>query len=171
MSNALETIIAKFNTLYAANVTASSITAPVPHAATPSGNGIINPLIDSVGAAFDLALLAFFGVGTNGQTATARVTAWRQTSDGSLWIPSPLLTLNLTFGAQTGVANTAIAANQHFVSTITAATAFTSANEIISPGADGTVALVAVDAKGAALIQVDLAIGTCTSVNALWAGF
>lgn len=170
MNQSLETIISKFKTLYSANVTAASITTPIPQSAAPSGNGVINPLIDSAGAAFDLALLAFYGVGTNGQTATARITAWSQTSDGTLWLPSPLLTLNLTFASQVGVAGTAIPANQSFVSTVVAATAFTTANEFISPAADGTMALVAVDPKGAALIEVDLAIGTCTSVNALWRG-
>jgi hypothetical protein len=166
-----ETVESKFKSLYAANVTAASIITPSPQAQMPSGNGIINPIVDSAGASFDLALLAFFGVGSNGQTALARITAWRQTIDGSLWIPSPLLTLNLTFGWQLGIANTLVGATQNFVSTIVAATTFTSANEIISPASDGTCGLVAVDPKGAALIEVDLAIGTCASVNALWAGF
>jgi hypothetical protein len=170
MANARETLISNFNKLYAANVLANTITVPVPQASAPRGSGIINPLMDSVGAAFDLALFAFFGVGTSGQTATARITAWRQTQDGSLWIPSALLTLNLTLGTQVGIANTAIGETNKLVSAITAATAFTSANEIISPGADGAMGLVAVDPKGAALLEVDLAIGNCTSINALWAG-
>jgi hypothetical protein len=154
--------------LYSDNVIGSSITAPVPKSAQPSGNGIIDPQLTGSNLSPNNIGLIFFGVGSNTNTATARITGWKQIS--SLWIPIPLLALSLTFGTQVGVAGTDILNTQNFVSTITASTAFTSANEIISP-ADGTIALVKFDAFGCRLIQVDLAIGNCTSLNAAAFGF
>jgi len=151
-----------FTRLYAANVSAASITNPIPQLARPTGDGVIDASLDNVS-------LVFFGTVSGGsQTATARVTGWRKT--GSLWIPVPLLALSLTFGTQTGVASADVDNNQKFVTTITASTAFTTANEIISPG-DNTIAEVKVDFHGCQFIQVDLAKGTCTDINALVSTF
>lgn len=172
MQNPTCTLIRKFSRLFAANSTASSITPPVPTATEPANgdNGIFDNRVDNP-TVLNNILLAFYGVGNAGQAASARITAWHQTVDGSLWIPTPLMTLTLTLGAQLGIVNTMISATHKFVKTIAAGTAFTSANEVISPGADGTIAMVAIDPKGAPKIQVDLAIIDCTSINGLWKGF
>lgn len=161
--------------LYSADVSAASITNPIPKVAAPSGNGVflLNTLSDnSMASGPNNVGLVFFGTGLATQTATARVTGWRQVGSGAtaLWVPVPLLALNLTIGSQTGVAGQVIDATHLFVTTITASTAYTSANEIISPG-DNTCAEVKVDTHGMYYLQVDLAKGTCTAVNCAAFGF
>ncbi len=152
--------------LFAANIaTSAAITSPVPTITEPVGDGIID--LRSIETANNIVELLFHGTGASTQTATARITAWR--SLGNLWIPKPLLILNLALGPQAGVAAQGVLNTEFFVSTITALTAFTTASEIINPDTDGTVGAVFVDPKGADKIQVQLTRGTCASINGLWA--
>lgn len=156
------------------DITAGSITALAPTTTAPSGNDVAGTTVDDAMSLDNIALV-FFGVGSSGNTGTAKITGWRQVpavggATAVLWIPIPLLTLALTLGTQTGVAGTQVDNTHLFVTTITATTAFTSANEIISPG-DNTPALVKVDTFGCQYVQVQLSIGTATSVNAMMAQF
>jgi hypothetical protein len=160
------TIINTLRKLFSANTSANSITKPAPTLTEPTGDGILD--FSALGnAPGNLALLAFFGTRTSAdnETFTARVTGWKKAT-GGLWIPFPLLALSLTQGASHGVAAGDVLAAEYFADTVTASTAFTSSNELISP-ADDTIALVKVDPCGAAKLQVQLAIGTNAACNCL----
>ncbi len=160
MGTELTTPMKSLKRLYAANVTASSITNPTPRGQEPTGDGILS--VDET----NQALLYFFGArSADNQTATARVTLWSKT-DNNLWVPTPLLALTLTYGLSTGIVAGDALNTDYFADTIAASTSFTSAVEIISP-ADDTVGCVKVDTFGGMLVQVQVAKGTCTSVNVL----
>ena len=161
----IKTWPAAFESLFAAVVTAASITPPSPTITEPTGNGVF-AMDQSVG--FNSAAFAFFGGNSNNGTFTARITGWRKLGD--LWIPVPLLALAGTLGAMTGVAGQAVTNSQLFADTLTASTAFTTAYEIINPTAD-QIALVKVDAFGCRKLQVQLAKNSCDNVGALGAGF
>lgn len=155
------------------DITAVSMTQLAPQTAAPSGNDVAGMTVDDATGLDNIALV-FFGVGASTNTATAKIIGWRQISAGgganALWVPVPLLALNLTLGTQTGVAGCVVDNTHLFVTTITASTAYTSANEIISPG-DNSPALVKVDTFGCQYVQVQLAVGTATSINAMLAQF
>ena len=85
-------------------------------------------------------------------------------------MPTPLLALSFTLGTSVGVAAQSVINTHRFADTAAATTAFTESNEIISP-ADNTVAVVKVDHFGSEMVQVQVAIGTATNVNCLWALF
>ena len=109
--------------------------------------------------------IQFFGTGADNATLSARITAWSRI--GTLWIPTPLLALDVTLGGMTGEAGADIADTDRLADTIAVASGgeFTDAYEIISPesGAAG----VKVDTFGAERIQVQLAVGTATGANAI----
>jgi hypothetical protein len=164
-----------FALVYAVNTTSASIVIPTPKTGLvgPTDGLIAAPRVsDSAGNASGVdnnVELQFFGVGANGNAATARITAWRQVS--KLWVPKPLLLLTLTGGTQTGVAATEILNTSTFATTIAlSGSAFTSAYELVSPG-DNSIASVKIDFCGAAFIQVDFAKGTWTDCNAIAATF
>src|SRR5688572_26547695 len=99
-SRAFATPCTNFSVLYSANVTAGSITAPVPTTTEPSGNGVFdNRFSRDRRSAMNYVVVAFFGAGADNATGTARVTGWRKVS--SLWVPVPLLALNFTLGTST----------------------------------------------------------------------
>lgn len=157
----LNTQVDDLQKLFTANTTAATITNRTPTPNEPKGNGILN------GRKANQALLFFHGAGSNNQTMTARITAWSKTSLG-LWVPTPLLGLDIILGPATGTVAGEVVATELFADTIsvTSGTGFTSAYEIISP-ADNTIACIKIDTFGSPLVQVDLAKGTCTSCNAL----
>lgn len=159
-----------FSTLFAAVVTAGSITAPVATITEPAGDGIF--AMNASPVPFNSAAIAFFGGTAADDTFTARITGWRKitVAGNTLWIPTPLLALDGILGAMTGVASQAVTNSQLFADTLTASTAFTTAYEIINPAAD-QVAIVKVDAFGCEKIQVQVAKNTCTNISALAAGF
>lgn len=153
----------------------TSITPPAPTATEPTGDGIYDwrlkipqPSLPG-GNVGNILKMIFYGTGGNNKTGTARVTAWTKIGVGTtntLWIPIPLMALAFTLGQQTGAANTPIAATYTFADVITASTAFTTANEIISPGGtDGAIACCKVDAFGAEKIQVQLALGVSSGAT------
>ena len=161
-----------YTVLYSTDVTAGSITLPIPTLTAPTGDGYI--AWAGAGASVgNLLALIFTATGGSGVTATARVNGWRRVSapgKSDLWVCYPLLALSLTTGTQHGVAATPLVAAEYLVTTITASTAFTTADEIINPG-DNSLALVKLDPAGAEVVQVQLAVGTATAVNAAWSNF
>ncbi len=165
----LNTALAPFTKLFSSNASGSSITAPTPTTTKPSGDGVVSGVASGSDGYNGLAL-AFYGTrsAADNETMTARLTGWRLV--GTLWVPVPLLALAITQGTSVGVAGADVVATEYFADTITASTAFTSANEIINP-ADNTIALVKVDFCGFQLIQVQLAKGTNATCNCLAAGF
>jgi len=155
------------------DISTGSFSLVAPQAASPAGNDAPGTTVDDA-MSLDNAALIFFGTGSATQTATAKVVGWRQLPAASgangLWIPIELMALNLTLGTQTGVSGCVVDNTHLFVTTITASTAYTAANEIISPG-DNTPSLVKVDTFGCQYVQVQLAVGTCSSINAMMAQF
>lgn len=154
---------APFTKLFATDVLASSITAPLPTVTDPA---VSSGFLDTT--AGNIAAIVFYGTRTSSdnETFTARITGWRNIA--LLWIPVPLLALAITQGTSVGVAATDVVATEYFADTITASTSFTSAMEIISP-ADNTIAMVKVDPVGCRYVQVQLAKGTNATCNALGA--
>lgn len=167
MQKYISTWIDPFQSLHSAVVTASSITPPVAMTTEPTGDGVFN-MFSTHTVPLNSAVIAFFGGNSADGTFTARITGWRKI--GTLWIPTPLLTLSGILGAMTGVAGTGVTASQLLADTLTVSTAFTTAYEIINPTGD-QVAIVKVDAFGCEKIQVQVAIGTCNNIAALAAGF
>jgi len=153
-----------FRVLYSADASVSSVTPPTAQIAAPSGNGVFDAQLD-IEATLNNAAMIFFGTGTAGQMATAQITGWRQIGGpSSLWIPIPLLNLNLTLGTQAGVNNSAVDASHLFVSTIAASAIYTSANEIITP-TGSRIAEAKIDFHGMRYIQVQLAVDDASAIN------
>ncbi len=165
----LSTWESKLLKLFAANTAAASITAPAPTNTEPTGDGVLD-LRRGGESVMGGAMLHFFGTRTaaDNETFTARLTGWRNVS--GLWVPVPLLALNLTQGTSTGVAAGDVLDTEYFADTIVVSTAFTSAYEILSP-ADNTIGAVKVDLAGCRKLQVQLAKGTDATCNVLAAGF
>ena len=158
-----------YEKLYAVNVTALAITPPAPTTTEPAtGMYYASPDSLSTDDKYNAAALCFFGEGPDNGTATATVIQWRRI--GTLWVPTPLLDLNLTFGTSVGVAGSPVSNTERFADTIAESTVYTEAKEIISP-AGNKVAVVKIDFFGGDAVQVLLAKGTMTSVNVGIAGF
>jgi hypothetical protein len=156
---------------HATNATAASITDPVPTLTEPTGDGVVT--LADLGASPNFGSLHFTAVGSDNSTATAKVYLWSKV-DGPvpLWVPVPVLNLDLTFSSVTGVATTPVPATERFADTIalTSGTVNESNIDITSP-ANNTIARVALDVLGASKVEVRFAKGTTTSVNALFRGF
>lgn len=137
----------------------------------PSGNGVW-PLdeTDVESGTDDFLLFSFFGNRTaaDNETATAKITGWKRI--GGLYIPLPLASLALQFGASVGKANFPVIATNYFADTITQPVAILPDSQVISP-ADDSIAFVKIDPFGCDLVQVQLAKGTCASVNCLVSPF
>lgn len=167
----------QFNKLYAANSTASSVTAPTPTLTEPTGDGFYRCGASGDEGNINYVDLRIFGAGADNTTGTGLLVGWRKAVDPSgvataLWIPKKLLSLAFTFGTSVGVAAAVAINTDRFADTITVATAYipTSAYNVNSP-ADNSVASVEVDATGFDFIQFLPATGTATNVNGLAAGF
>lgn len=165
----LTTPLRPFEKLYAANVTAASITNPTPSTTAPTGDGVFNMAL-SADAGLNAVQLVFYGTRTSAdnETFTARVTGYRKV--GTLWVPFPLLALSMVQGTSVGVAGADVVATEYFADTIAVTSAFTSLYEVSSP-ADNTIAYVTIDPVGCRYLRVDLAKGTNASCNVLAAGF
>ncbi len=172
--SAITTLVRRLKKVYSTNQTGSSITSPSPTTTIPT-TGII-PAIYTVDTGGFLAsggnqyLFYFYAIGANNVTGKAQINGWRKVDNGTLWIPMPLIQVDLIFGASTGVAASDVLDTERFADTITLTSGknYTAAYEIIIAGTpDDTVAGLAVDVKGAELIQVQVSVGTATSVNAL----
>lgn len=172
----IETISQNFRLLLAANTTASSISAPSPTIVEPV-SGSSNAVIDMHDVSRNQILLGFFANGSDNNAGQAMIYGWRAiphaTQEGKkLWIPTPLLGVDLTFGTALGVAGYPIDANQRFADTIavTSGKEHTDAYKLIS-NANNEVALVAIDHYGCRKIEVRFDIGDATSINGFSAEF
>jgi hypothetical protein len=164
MAEPLVTALSAMSKLHAANVTASSITAPSVTNTTPTGDGVFSNVYSGA-QGYNAVGLVFYGVGTADQTFTAEVYGWLQGPVGT-WFPVRLLSATLTLGTKAGVASGDVTASELMADTVVISGAATSANEAISP-ADNGVAVLKVDSFGCKFVEVRLAKGTATSVNAL----
>lgn len=167
------TLIDSAQRLFSANVTAETITAPSPTTTKPSGDGILGP-VRGIAEAGNAAKIWFTGTDAANETLTALITGWTYVEGTEnapgLWVPTPLLALSITLGTSTGVSGAIVPETELFADTITASNAYTSAYEIISP-ANNSPGCVKVDFFGCALVQVQLAVGTGASGNAVAAVF
>jgi hypothetical protein len=160
-----------FVKLYATNSTSASITNPIPTTTEPSGDGVFD-LRQSGHASevYNFGELLFFGAGSDDNAGTAKVYLWFQL--GTLWIPVPILNLDLTLSTAVGVAGTGLINTDRIVDIIglTSGTVNVSANDIQSP-ANNTAARIQFDLTGAAKVEVRFAKGTATNLNAILRGF
>jgi hypothetical protein len=170
----LDTRSGTFLVTNSANVTASSITFPVPQTATPSGDGVIE-MGGTVGAlAPNGLILVPFGVGSATNTFTMNAYGWRRTVGGGvpstdpLWVAYQLAAFTVTLCTVPGLANTDVNASQLFTGTIT----LTSGNanvstEVVSPTGN-VVAHIVLDAKGSQFVELRFGTGgSATSCNCL----
>lgn len=164
----LATYIEELQLAYSAKTTASSITAPAPTTTQPSGNGIVDMAI-TPGKIFNSCGFAFYGAGSADQTFTGAITGWKKS--GSLWIPIPMLTFSGLLGTATGVASQNVINTDLFADTLTISTAYTNVYEVLSPGNNTVAFLKMLDTFGCDLLQLQLAVGTATSVGGLFSQF
>lgn len=160
-----------------ANVTASSITEPVPTTTEPSGSGVIAWGRGGEVAATALKLIPY-GVGSDTNTFNMNVYGWEhypelQQVGLGLWVPVMLATFTgceLDSGMP-GLAGAVLGSTQYFCSDITLALGNSGISvEVVSPGhANNKIAHVVIDAKGARYVEVRFGTGgSATSANALW---
>jgi hypothetical protein len=162
----------------AANVTAASITEPVPTITKPSGDGVL-VLGDGGQQTASAIKLVFFGVGSDSNTFVANVYGWEIVpgagvlGDSDLWVPVLLasftgITLDST---QPGLAGTLVGATQYFATGITLGTGNQGVGlDVVSGGhVAHEIAHVIIDMKGARLGEVRYGTGSsATSCNGLW---
>lgn len=158
------TIIRGLKKLFSANVNSNAaLTFPALTLVEPTGNGIFqNGGRGSDGG--NAALLMFYGIGAHATTANAKLIGW-QLINGT-WVPLPLLDLTLAIGSTSGLVGGDILNTETLVDTITENTVLTPAREIVSP-ANGSVAYAKCDIFGCSKFQVQLNVGTATSINCL----
>jgi hypothetical protein len=156
----------------AVDVTAATVTLPVPTATKPSGDGVIDMGTDGGMTASGLFLQPY-GTGSATNTFSMSVYGWRQvtprlTQGNGLWVYTTLATFTCTLGTQTGVANSPIDNTHLFVTTIALVIGNANiSNEVLSPG-DNTPAHITLLAKGCTLIEVRFGTGSsATSCNCL----
>jgi hypothetical protein len=166
----LETICQDFRVLLAANTTSASITAPIATITEPVTSTTV-AVIDMRETSRNQVLLGFFGAGSSNNAGTVMIYRWRRIAHASekdryLWIPTPLLGLDVTLGTAAGIAAYPITNSQLFADTLGATTNkdHTDAFEVIS-NANNEIALVKLDTFGCRKVEVRFAIGTATSLN------
>ena len=166
--NALNT---PFRKLYAANVTAASITAPTVTLTGPSGDGVID-VYDTERDHTRILTLGFYGVGAVGNAFTAQVFGWRRI--GSTWLPSLLFSLSGQLGNTVGVASGDVLATERFAGIITPTPrgagdyAVWSLSEMPANAAASVgVPYLFADPFASERIEVRLAKGATTSINAI----
>lgn len=161
----INTVRNQFRKLFSSNSDAASFAAVGPTATKPSGAGCLD--VSEQTMVSNNILLAFAGAGSENNAGQARVVVWRPVA--GLWIPTPLITFDVTLGTAVGVAGYDLIATDRLADTI-AANGTPALPEdmyrVISP-ADNTVGLVLVDVFGASVVQVQTLKGTATNLNAL----
>ena len=159
----------------AANVTAATITLPIPKTTPPSGDGVI--LLGHGGQETASAVkIVFFGVGSDTNTFQANVYGWEvqkatKQGDYDLWVPTLLASfssIELDSGMP-GVVNADIPAADYFATAITLGTGNSGISvEVVSPGHGADIAHAIVDTKGCRFLEVRFGTGSsATSCNAL----
>jgi hypothetical protein len=168
-------IATDYTKLFAANVTAATITDPTPTLTAPTGDGVFSTVANAnTRSAFSDVCLTFYGVGTAGQTFTAAVYLWRRI--GTLWIPTRAApTLALTLGSVTGLAGAEVLDTERFANKVDQPPFPTRLENDVDfrptwNEMSGTLLLMNVPTHGCERVEVRLATGTATSVNALAAG-
>lgn len=156
--------------VYGTNVSASSITNPAPTATEPT-SGICGPLRDADTA--NQYFVQFFGAGADNATGVALLVKWRrarQANGSFMWVPTPLVGLDLTLSTAVGIADMKPSDSERFADTIALKSGqgyFSDGYRIISNGANMPAAVV-VDVLGGDKLQVLLGTGgSATSLNAL----
>ena len=95
-----------------------------------------------------------------------------QTGENPIWIQTPLALLNLTLSTMVGVAGAAALNTDRFADIVAEATVYTTAKEILGAATpEDTLAAYKIDPCGAELVQVQVAVGNATSINAMVQGF
>ncbi len=161
----------KFEVTNTANVTAASITFPVPTITKPSGDGIVH-LGDGGALAPNGLMIVPFGAGSSTNTFSMNVYGWRRTLGSNtkppLWVAVELATFTCTLCTVPGIVSTDVADTQLFTGTIALVHGNANvSNEVVSPTGN-VVAHVIVDAKGCELVEVRFGTGSsATSCNAL----
>jgi hypothetical protein len=170
----------RFKRARAVNTATSGYTAPlgVLSAAQLAAQGGVVVAGPGGNPAAPNARVVFYGVGADGNTATCRLigyapialptgpTVGAKNGDAH-FLATVLWEGNLTFSTLTGQAGMPVLNTENFVDTI-ATTVGTDGTDVwvVSP-ANNTPAHLIVDLKGSTHVQVELAVGSATSVNAL----
>jgi hypothetical protein len=156
-----------FRVLLAANSTSAAPGAPTVTVTEPVTSATA-AVVDFKDMSANSVALLFFGAGADNATGTAVIYGWRRVtySAGYLWVPTPLLGVDLVLSTSVGVAGTAIINTDRFADTITltASSNFTSAYELVS-NAGNLPAMVKLDHFGARKLEIRTAIGTATNLN------
>lgn len=107
--------------------------------------------------------LAFVLTDAANETASAAVWSWEET-EGGLWMPRLLCTLNITAGSRTGVSGAGITDSEYFADTIAAVTDNTPRAVNIVAASDG-IASAEIDHRGGGLIEVEVSIDSKTATT------
>lgn len=155
-----------------ANITAASITNPVPTLTEPTGDGVLNIGSPEGGITPNGLLIIPYGVGTATNTFTMNVYGWRHTSGyggaQKLWVPYMLASFTCTLSTTTGVAGADLVVASKLCDTIALITGNANiSNEIISPTGNA-VAHIILSGKGSTKVEFRFGTGSsATSCNAL----
>lgn len=175
MHSILRTPSVPFIRLFASSFTGAIPSDPAPSLTEPTGDGTFGlTRLDS--SVPNNGSLVFFGSGTAGQTAEARVFLWHRVAlnggNTPLYVPSQILDLTLTLGAAVGVVGTAVLNTDKFVNTIViSANSTTSAKDVSSPATTNGIAKVDFDLLGASHIQILLGVTNLTNINVLFRNY
>lgn len=161
-----------FAKLLAANTTANSGFSAAGSLATittapPAGSA----LIDMTKHQCRNVLLRFFGVGADGNAATARVSLVNQA--GTVFVITPVCEYRFTLSTAPGVAGGNAGAGDLFADTLARSNSVGVDNVtdvIVSPAGLNVPASLLVDPRDSAYLLVELQKGAATSVNAEWRG-
>lgn len=160
-----------FRKLFAANVTAASIAAPAVSLTGPSGDGVLD-VYDTSRDRPRILTLGFYGVGAVGNTFTAQVFGWRRI--GSTWMPSLLFSMAGQLGNTVGVVGGDVLATERFAGILTPTARgtgefviWTLTETAASAAASIGVQYMLVDTFASERIEVRVAKGTATSINAI----
>lgn len=182
----LETLSQEFRKARAVNQTSTTFVAKKPTKTEPAGDAgtATGASVVDLGSGGEYAQngvkLAFYGVGSNNNTFSARVFGWSQVrnplSTGDLnvivWVPVLLCEVLVTLSSNIpGVTGGTIGTTELFADTI--AIVGTSGNpnvsmEIVSPADDATMGHVILDVKGFKKLELTFSTGSsATDANAL----
>lgn len=145
------------------HITAGAFTAPVATDTQPAA------AVDFSKDPPQFIKLIPIGVGADNATLTLRLIGWSQVA-GRLWVPQVLCEFLATLSTFVGVAGSSVIETERFADTVADPTANIGREGTDcwkrSPG-NNTPAQYKIAAAGCVLFQVDVAVGTATSGNAL----
>jgi hypothetical protein len=156
------------------NITTSAFPALVPTTTEPAGPGVIQwsgPATVTANAytspdrdeAPSGALVLLVGQGDAGSSFSHQLTGWQRL--GSLWIPVPLLQVDVALGSTVGVAGAPVDASTRFADSLSLTLSASSA-DIVSPS-DGRLAYYLVHPLAFDKLQFTFSLSSATSANAL----